>query len=319
MYALNVGETDYTSKLLDEIDYKDKQKKTDRQIKADILSLAKETKIKEYESDRNEKGKPIENNISPTGEYIGKYYHTHTIGGLDRPVTTRVRQLVDYVDNDATFIGEENIKPNYSWKTTTITELKGSGYESSRLLSRDVLADLKIEDDHERNYMTDENKNILLSVDEENTITDTLHNKGFEEELIRATNTEELNTREKGGKPSRTEIGLTISKTVAAEADVDNLAYENITEIVKFENSVGRRNFRAVPGNSNPKKGVWEEGLKEIDSSATELVTFIPPTGIEAKSVITTQLIIIITISLTMIAAGIVFIKKKVLTKQIIK
>ena len=53
--------------------------------------------------------------------------------------------------------------------------------------------------------------------------------------------------------------------------------------------------------------------LKERDSSATELVTFTPPTGIRAESTLTLQILAVVLIALVIVSVGIVIIKKKVL------
>ena len=53
--------------------------------------------------------------------------------------------------------------------------------------------------------------------------------------------------------------------------------------------------------------------ILEIDSSATELITFIPPTGIEEVKSYRTQIVLAITIGMIILVGGIVVIKKKVL------
>ena len=42
----------------------------------------------------------------------------------DRVVTSTVRQLVDYVDNDVTFSQMANASANTSWSASTVKELK---------------------------------------------------------------------------------------------------------------------------------------------------------------------------------------------------
>ena len=148
-----------------------------------------------------------------------------------------------------------------------------------------------------------------------------MSNKEFEKKLEPADLSK--NDAEEALKNAKTEINITVTKVVSAEDDADNLTFDNVAEIVKFENSVGRRDVTAVPGNSNPKgaknedgsKGEFASGLKERDSSATELVTFTPPTGIESQSIMTSQILLVIVAALGIIAIGIVVIKKKILTK----
>jgi len=56
--------------------------------------------------------------------------------------------------------------------------------------------------------------------------------------------------------------------------------------------------------------------IKRKRHEATELITFTPPTGIEVKSKMTTQVLIITMGGLGIIVAGIVVIKKKVLKNK---
>ena len=94
------------------------------------------------------------------------------------------------------------------------------------------------------------------------------------------------------------------------------MRYDNLAEIVKFENTVGRRDTTSITGNANPGTSeIFKTSLSERDQSATELVTFTPPTGIEANTSIIAQVLIIVIISLGIVAVGIVVIKKKVLSK----
>ena len=319
IYALNASEEDYTSNILNTIDYDNEGKKrSSSEIKAELLRLAEKSYTDSYTSNNGEAIISSNNNGYQIGKYLGKYYYRHnTPDNDDKIVTTRVRQVVDYVDNDAVFTQEYNSTNNNSWKGATITELSGNGLSEDRLLGKDILAYFEILDKRDESYVTEKKSNIALSIDSLNNTTDSLNNNDFEKELIPCII--RGNKQELANYSSM--IGLTVTKTVAAEDDANNLAYDNLAEIVKFENSVGRRNITAVPGNCNPKElnqegdpiGEFGAGLKEIDSSATELITFIPPTGIETENVMQNQIIITILAGLTIIAVGIVVIKKKIL------
>ena len=110
-------------------------------------------------------------------------------------------------------------------------------------------------------------------------------------------------------------ITLKTSRTIAAETDADSLAFDNLAEIVKYDIATGRRDMTAVPGNANPKEGEFKVSIDERDTSATELVTLTPPTGIETGIELTLQVLAVSVVGLAIIAIGIVVIKKKVLTK----
>ena len=69
----------------------------------------------------------------------------------------------------------------------------------------------------------------------------------------------------------------------------------------------------AVVGNATPVKGAFYGAKAERDSSATELVTFAPPTGIRAEATLTTQILLISLVSLVILAVGVVILKKTVL------
>ena len=268
--------------------------------------------------------------------------------GTDIIVTTKIRQLVDYVGNDAVFNSTENEENDHIWRNTNITELLGSGLEENRLIDPNVLPVFQKVDKHEVDYLVKQDvltdpsdpstltgksiqrDNLILSVDddsEQTVITESetppeetedtptvdtnsivKSNAGFERELVPY---DVVDLEEDFEYTSS--ITLTVSKTVAAQDDADNLSYDNIAEIVKYENSVGRRDEAALVGNANPLIGEFKTSLKERDASATELITFTPPTGIETQEVMQTQFLIIVISSLVIVVIGIVIIKKKVL------
>ena len=149
--------------------------------------------------------------------------------------------------------------------------------------------------------MTDQKNSLILSID---SLDDGSQNAGFETKLVPYL---------ADSNSYKSQIGLTVTKTVSAQDDANDLTYDNLAEIVKYENSVGRKDALSIPGNANPKLGEFDTSLNEPDSSATELVTFIPPTGIEVNNALTLQILIIVLIALVMVSVGIVIIKKKVL------
>ncbi len=282
--ALNVGDVDYTSETLENL------KTNEKTIKQQILEFANEVKL----NSANTKG-----NIE-IGKYLGRSYYTGNHDN-DTVVTTRVRQIIDYVDNNAVYSTEFNVDKDHGWRNTTASELSGSGYESQRLLDRKVLSEYKLEDSKGVLYMTDQKNSLILSID---SLDDGSQNAGFETKLVPYL---------ADSNSYKSQIGLTVTKTVSAQDDANDLTYDNLAEIVKYENSVGRKDALSIPGNANPKLGEFDTSLNEPDSSATELVTFIPPTGIEVNNALTLQILIIVLIALVMVSVGIVIIKKKVL------
>lgn len=288
--AINAGEKDYTLAT-----YEDLQGNT-LEIKAKLLEDAEA--VKEAKT----------NNTYTPGAYVGEFYYTGTPGANEVPVTVRVRQLVEYVDNDAVFTTAYNDSTDHSWRNSTVTELVGSGFESQRLLDLNVTQTYDLIDVNGMTYITDQRNNVILSEDslestDKNDLT--VRNNGFERKLsvVEGTISEE----------NASQITLRVTRTIAAAKDTDDLTFDNLAEIVKFENTVGRRDVASVTGNANPHLGEFETALYEADSSATELITFTPPTGLEVDTGMTFQILLITVVALSIIVVGIVIIKKKVL------
>lgn len=294
--ALNVGEVDRTSEILENISEQNFTKVEE------LTGIKPRTEKEALKLLANKAYEDTAKGISKAGEYLGTTYYTNDVR-TDKVVTTRVRQIVDYVDNDGIFSAELNNAKDHSWKNTNVTELTGSGYGSDKLLSDVITTEYELIDKKGIAYITDQRNNVILSIDTQEN-TDQMNNSGFEAKLV---------PYKENADAYKSQIVLTITKTVSAEDDANNLNYDNIAEIVKIENSVGRRDIVAVPGNANPTLGEFEVALKERDSSATELVTFTPPTGINSGTVMTIQILAAVVVALAVIAIGIVVIKKKVL------
>ena len=286
--ALNVGEKDYTSATVENIlDLATANQTTE---KLELVKLSNDLKDINAKSD----------SALEIGKYLGTNYYTGNVGN-DVVVSTRVRQVVDFVDNDLVFTPAMNATENHIWKATNVTELAGNGYDSERLLDKKVLSEYELIDKHGSSYITEYKTNVILSIDTARN-SELVGNAGFEAKLL---------PYEHDENAYKSQLALTVSKTVSAE-DTD-LSFDNIAEIVKFQNTVGRRDALTVTGNANPKLGEFPEALKERDSSATELITFTPPTGIETEVTMTTQILIVIAIAAVIVVGGILIIKKKVL------
>ena len=293
--ALNMSEIDYISNELNE------KIANNPNAKAELINFAKESQENYSNPDPNSK--------LTVGKYLGSSYYTGNVEN-ETPVTTRVRQVVDYVDNDAVFAAQYNNSQDHMWKPTNITELTGNGYDHERILDRTVLPAYSIVDKDGREYLADGKTNIILSIDTLGVEdTSSFDNSGFESALEPYSYYKDHTDEDNIGFNSQ--IALMVSKTVSAQDK--NLTYDNLAEIVKVQNTAGRRDMLSVPGNANPKLGEFTASIKERDASATELVTFTPPTGIKAEVPMTTQILIVTLVALVIVAVGIVIIKKKVL------
>lgn len=259
-------------------------------------------------------------NESTMGNYVGSIYYygansnykTNTT--FEPVVSTKVRQLVDYVDNDLMFDGSLNSSTNTSWSNVTTSQLKNGELISPEIITKsqgNLLTDdnnyYVILDSDGINYLRDNMSNVIVSTDNENL------NSGLIKDIqpYGANNDNYIATME-----------LTVSKYVGS--DSDDLSIDNISEIIKYNNQVGRRDELAVTGNANPAEvlnkdtanadGTINSGMSERDTSVTETITMSPPTGI---SIIQwrIQLVFATIAGLVIIAGGIIFIKKKVLVK----
>lgn len=254
----------------------------------------------------------VDENISYTmmnekfkrGNYLGAiYYKGADISSEEKeelaivPVT--VTRIIDWVDNDATFESKENNKNGRYWIATTEIDLLGNKLISKNSLDEDGY----YKDERGRKYTTDEKKNIIISANSEN---DTL--------VKPITPTEE------------SYIEVKINGVLGAGTDENNMTYENIAELAEFVTIVGRRtNFAATVGNIDlTKDGItpFEEAYEEKDSTGTETVNLIPPTGLVkyklfmAKNGVT---ILTVLIALVLLIQGSIICKKVIFKKKIYK
>ena len=163
-------------------------------------------------------------------------------------------------------------------------------------------------------YLTETKNNIILSMDNEENI-ESGTNPGLVKDLLPYSANKNYNE-------AMAQINLEISRYYSSESDGSNI--DNIAEIIKAENTVGRRDIRAVAGNANPFAldengepiGEYLEAAKEPDVSATEVITLSPPTGLDNNTSRTIQIVLVTLVAVVILAVGIILIKKKVLLKK---
>ena len=73
------------------------------------------------------------------------------------------------------------------------------------------------------------------------------------------------------------ELRLVVSLVVSTAIDTDQMAYENMAEIIEYKNSIGRRitDLNVVPGNLNPENS----DNTENDTGIAQRVIIMPPLG----------------------------------------
>lgn len=246
------------------------------------------------------------------GEYLGTIYYqgANSDSSIDSIVTTKVHQLIDYIDNDAVFTAALNTGVDASWRNITVEEINDDKLLdiSIYMIEQDGETIAQIIDKNGVGYETENRNNIVVSVKSaEDDIEYT--NKGFIVDLVPYSAIKNGYTR----YGYMTEMRLATTRYISQETDANDMNFDNIAEIIIFENTVGRRDIEAVPGNADPKLGEFYISLSERDSSATEIITLTPPTGINKIDIMRIQLLLASLVALIIVTVGIVIIKKKVL------
>ncbi|MBP3463488.1 MAG: carboxypeptidase regulatory-like domain-containing protein [Clostridia bacterium] len=263
------------------------------------------------------------------GEYVGLNYYNNQNNDTDKIVTTKVEQIIDYIDNDASSDMDSNtLTENGSWTEATLEEL-----ESNKALAENVYTDKNGEklllDSKERAYITEGNKNVLISETED-------YNPSAITKLVPTAASEDI------GKSASGKIRVVLTKQLTEENSNNDL-YNNIAEVLKYSNTVGRRDELAVPGNAQVGRGEFiaatgydngelvkdYEGAKEVtlegetlhlngerDTDAPNYVTLTEPTGISLREYKTRNNYKIIAIVGIVLVAGLVVIKRKFLNKK---
>ena len=264
------------------------------------------------------------------GDYVGLNYYTNENHDTDRIVTTKVEKLIDYVDTNTSIDSSStNGNSNASWVNISTDELK-----NGNLLADSVYTTLEdgskvIQDDKGNIFDTESRKNIYVTDNE-------IFNPSMIADLV-------PEKAKETGDATSGEISLTTSVTTTSEESTDDLLFNNLSEILVYSNTVGRRDSQAVPGNAEIARGEFTAatgyseddgsiitdyaGAKEVeqngteyhlngerDTDAAEFVTFTNPTGYTGESIFESNIeyLIAIAIGCIILATGIVIIKLKV-------
>ena len=209
-------------------------------------------------------------------DYEGqKFYYLGDSTGANQ-VTTTANQVIDYVANNLQFY-EDNVI-NKGWTVAN---------------REDLMKEL-----------TDQEKETLTKEEKEKSIKGLVNTK-LGTSLSKFNNIiVTLGLNEKLEPGHSTEKTLILTQLITPENKSDDLTYNNIVEIVKTSNTVGRRMAYSVVGNQDPRAEA-----AEVDSSRAERVIILPPFGERHIYYILAATIAIILIG------GITLIIKKVLRK----
>ena len=226
------------------------------------------------------------------GTYTGYTYHNGEIAnGFDTIATLKFDKILDYVDTGLKYEGDtsqENVE-NKLWKKVTSKDLVG--YVNTLKESNSGLKDID-----GISY-----ESLVVSVDDRNVDGTQTGVKNqdlsrFLEPKVLVTgyvpedkiNTIKIEPEEKRNFTGT--ISLEVSKILAADTNSEDMTYENMAEIVQFTTLTGRRtNFATTIGNANLHTTSKTENFGSIefmtaaleaDTSATETITLMHPTGL---------------------------------------
>lgn len=205
-----------------------------------------------------------------------EFYYTGNKTRDDEAVTTTIGEIVDYAgasgasDKNSVYNNLKfNANENTGWTLTSSAELIKDGT-------------VYIEDTSGNDITNDINKY--------NTILKYSFNKELKPEIE---NSEE----------STVDTTLKLSQVITPDSKSDDQKYSNMTEVLTYKNSVGRKMAYSTVGNQDP-----DNKIAEVDADLSQL-TILPPFGQRYGYYI-------LGISIATIAiAGIIIIKKKVLKK----
>ena len=215
------------------------------------------------------------------GRYMSKLYYVGEVGTNDKVSSIKFDKILDYVDTDLVFNekGSER-QTDKLWSTATDDDLKSLYVKETSYTPIESLANkLRLVNPDKVTYVSYKDdvpvaSNLVVSVDDRTSDSDAnTVNTGMSKFL--------MPYLEAKADDSRGTIFLEVSKVIASETESDDMQFENFAEVIQFTTQTGRRtNYATTIGNANASLGEFEESTKEPDTSATEVVTLIPPTGL---------------------------------------
>ena len=272
----------------------------------------------------------------------------------DKRVETRNDQYLDYVDNDLVFKTDDNVAVTNEEGIFTGEEISEKGitnaigsryltYTASEISKKGLMkgvdiATTFITDGLQKYYSNEDNTKNNLAFNIESVMNDTFY------KYLNANSRNGLNGNYTATvdnmysnelKNSLYFIDLQASRTLTSEADAEGMAIDNIAEIIKVTNIVGRKVYvesslsnAGYIGNSkievekvhNPTNNVSVVTVvgAEIDTDFTEYVTFSPPTGLTNKEIKAEKTVdtIMIIVAVLIVIAGSTYIGIKVVTRK---
>ena len=219
------------------------------------------------------------------GKYLGKTYYTGTRAATDVVASIKFDKILDYVDTDLVF--KTSTDEDSMWTVTTDDYLLGEHPTKGLFIKKELFTDNRLVNSKGVNYVTYKEdlktpvtSNLVISVDD--------RRKDVDEYSINADPTvnkgisKYLQPYLTAGEASRGTIKIATSKVISAETSTDDMQYENLAEIIQYTSQTGRRtNYATTIGNASAATGEFASAMTELDTSATEVITLTPPTGLD--------------------------------------
>ena len=200
--------------------------------------------------------------------YTGKVADTSTIVKTDPKVLVDYvgTQVHDYNSNDDNTATRNNLQfnkaQNPDWNTISSADLLNNGLLNTRLTDNVN----KYTDGHIITT-TAASKGLIPVIADQSNVKDNKIAKAFKDDPMNALNT--VNSTQ-----SVSGVQLILTQMITQDSSSDDRVYNNMTELVTTQNTVGRKMSYSVVGNQDPTMEP-----REIDADDSQEVVILPPFG----------------------------------------
>ena len=203
-----------------------------------------------------------------------QFYYTGKVADTSTIVKTDPRVLVDYVgtqvhdysSNDDNTSTRNNLQfnkaQNPDWNTISSADLLNNGLLNTRLTDNVN----KYTDGHIITT-TAASKGLIPVIADQSNVKDNKIAKAFKDDPMNALNT--VNSTQ-----SVSGVQLILTQMITQDSSSDDRVYNNMTELVTTQNTVGRKMSYSVVGNQDPTMEP-----REIDADDSQEVVILPPFG----------------------------------------
>ena len=203
-----------------------------------------------------------------------QFYYTGKVADTSTIVKTDPRVLVDYVgtqvhdynSNDDNTSTRNNLQfnkaQNPDWNTISSADLLNNG-----LLNTGLTDNVNKYTDGHIITTTAASKGLIPVIADQSNVKDNKIAKAFKDDPMNALNT--VNSTQ-----SVSGVQLILTQMITQDSSSDDRIYNNMTELVTTQNTVGRKMSYSVVGNQDPTMEP-----REIDGDDSQEVVILPPFG----------------------------------------